>query len=151
MFCKEWCMSPDHDPQHHRPTWVHSMHYATMHGNTGIIDVFVNRGARVDIVNMGGDTLLAHCRCLRQLLKMRADVDCANEHGNTSLHYASFWISLEYILVKHGALVACLISTGTPPLSKARPRLRKKLEAMASELVRVWLSSLTRNKLGKKE
>ena len=26
-----------------------------------------------------------------QLLKMNADVDCANEHGNTPLHYASFW------------------------------------------------------------
>ena len=34
------------------------MHYATIHGHTGIIDVFINRGARIDIINMGGDTLL---------------------------------------------------------------------------------------------
>ena len=34
------------------------MHYATMHGHSGILDVFVGRRARIDIVNMGGDTLL---------------------------------------------------------------------------------------------
>ena len=34
------------------------MHHAAMHGHSGIMDVFINRGARIDIVNMGGDTLL---------------------------------------------------------------------------------------------
>ena len=34
------------------------MHYATMYGQTAILDIFTSRGARIDIVNMGGDTLL---------------------------------------------------------------------------------------------
>ena len=34
------------------------MHYATMYGHTAVLEVFINRGARIDIVNMGGDTLL---------------------------------------------------------------------------------------------
>lgn len=34
------------------------MHYATMYGQSAVLDVFINRGARIDIVNMGGDTLL---------------------------------------------------------------------------------------------
>ena len=34
------------------------MHYATMYGQTAVLDIFISRGARIDIVNMGGDTLL---------------------------------------------------------------------------------------------
>ena len=34
------------------------MHHAAMHGQSSVMDVFINRGARIDIVNMGGDTLL---------------------------------------------------------------------------------------------
>ena len=34
------------------------MHYATMYGHGALLDVFINRGARIDIINMGGDTLL---------------------------------------------------------------------------------------------
>ena len=38
------------------------------------------------------------------------------------------------ILVKHGALVAMANKYGDTPLSKARPRLRKKLEGVHSIL-----------------
>jgi integrin-linked kinase len=142
MFCKEWCMSPDHDLNITDQHGFTPMHYATIHGHTGIIDVFINRGARIDIINMGGDTLLHIAAAygkydiVQKLLKLRADVDCGNEHGNTPLHYGSFWnfIGICEILVKHGALVAMSNKYGDTPLSKARPRLRKKLEAMASEL-----------------
>lgn len=34
------------------------MHYACMHGHPKIVDMFLLRGARTDIVNMGGDSLL---------------------------------------------------------------------------------------------
>ena len=34
------------------------LHYACMHGQTNIIDFLLNRGCRVDILNMGGDSLL---------------------------------------------------------------------------------------------
>ena len=34
------------------------MHHAAINGHGSVIDVFINRAARLDIVNMGGDTLL---------------------------------------------------------------------------------------------
>ena len=34
------------------------MHHATMFGQTAVLEIFLHRGARIDIVNMGGDTLL---------------------------------------------------------------------------------------------
>ena len=34
------------------------MHHAAINGHGSVIDVFISRGARLDIVNMGGDTLL---------------------------------------------------------------------------------------------
>lgn len=33
-------------------------HYACMHGHSNIVELFLIRGARMDLVNMGGDTLL---------------------------------------------------------------------------------------------
>lgn len=142
LYCKEWCMNPDHDLNQTDQHGFTPMHYATMYGHTAVLEVFINRGARIDIVNMGGDTLLHIAAAwgkydiVQKLLKMNADIDCANEHGNTPLLYAAFWnfIGICEVLVKHGALVAMSNKYGDTPLSKSRPRLRKKLEAMASEL-----------------
>ena len=34
------------------------LHYACSHGHVNIVDYLLNRGARNDIVNMGGDSIL---------------------------------------------------------------------------------------------
>ena len=67
-----------------------------------------------------------------QLLKLTIDPNVPNEHGNTPLHYAAFWnyIGICEVLVKKGALVAAANKYGDTPLSKARPKLRKKLEGV---------------------
>lgn len=40
----------------------------------------------------------------------------------------SLFLTLSQVLVKHGAIIAIANKYGETPLSKARPRLRKKLE-----------------------
>ena len=34
------------------------LHYACMYGHAKVVDMFLHRGARTDIVNMGGNSLL---------------------------------------------------------------------------------------------
>jgi hypothetical protein len=51
------------------------------------------------------------------------------------LHYAAFWnyIGICEILVKHGALITLANKNGATPFSKARPTLKRKLQALADE------------------
>lgn len=73
------------------------LHWACFSGKTTIVDMLLNRGARINATNMGDDTALHlaashnHLDCVRLLLKNKADVNALNEHGNTPLHYACFW------------------------------------------------------------
>ena len=64
-----------------------------------------------------------------QLLKNRADVNVANEHGNTALHYACFWgdHAIAEELVAAGALVSIANKDGDTPLDKARGPMAKIL------------------------
>lgn len=34
------------------------LHYACIHGHSGIVDLFLLRGAKTDTLNMGGDSLI---------------------------------------------------------------------------------------------
>ena len=137
-YCKEWAMNPDHELNQSDQHGFTPLHYACMYGHGNIVEMFLMRGARTDITNMGGDSLLhmaaAHGKydIVVKLLRMQPDVNLANEHGNTALHYPSFWnyIGICEVLVKHGALIAISNKYGDMPLTKARPRLRKKLEGM---------------------
>ena len=86
-----------------------------MYGHGNIVDLFLLRGAKADILNMGGDSLIhvaaqngkydvvmkvravtpsqgpdSVCVSL-QIMRTHPDVNLANEHGNTPLHYAAFW------------------------------------------------------------
>ena len=59
--------------------------------------MLIGRGARVHSTNMGDDTPLhlaaAHGNrdIVLMLLKQKAEVNFVNEHGNSALHYATFW------------------------------------------------------------
>jgi len=96
-YCKEWAMNPDHDLNQSDQHGFTPLHYACMYGHGNIVEMFLMRGARTDITNMGGDSLLhlaaAHGKydVIMKLMRMQPDVNLANEHGNTPLHYASFW------------------------------------------------------------
>lgn len=141
FYCKEWAMNPDHDINQSDEHGFTPLHYSCMYGHANIVEMFLQRGARADLVNMGGDSLLhvtsQHGKydVMMKVLRTQPDVNLANEHGNTPLHYAAFWnyIGICEVLVKRGAVIAIANKYGDTPLSKSRPRLRKKLEALASE------------------
>ena len=73
------------------------LHWAAKAGKTAIVDMLIQRGARVNATNMGDDTPLhlgtahGHLDVVQRLLQAKANVNAANEHGNTALHYACFW------------------------------------------------------------
>eukprot|EP00731_Ephydatia_muelleri_P030692 Em0022g206a len=141
FYSKEWATNPEHDVNQTDEHGFTPTHYACMHGHSNIVELFLIRGARTDLVNMGGDTLLHVAAAfgkydvVMKLLKLSIDPNVPNEHGNTPLHYSAFWnyIGICEVLVKKGALVAAANKYGDTPLSRARPKLRKKLEALAAE------------------
>ena len=60
-----FCPSPSSTSPTHTHTHTHSdqhgfapLHYACMYGHGNIVEMFLMRGARTDITNMGGDSLL---------------------------------------------------------------------------------------------
>ena len=71
-----------------------------------------------------------------QLLKHKAEVNFVNEHGNSPLHYATFWNfpAIAEDLVEWGAVVAIENKYGETPLEKCQPSLAKKLHERAAEL-----------------
>ena len=125
--------------------------------------MLISRGARVHSTNMGDDTPLhlaaAHgnrdivlmvrlCSVLIlnspifisffyfQLLKHKAEVNFVNEHGNSPLHYATFWNypAIAEDLVEWGALVNIENKYGETPIDKCGANLRKKLYDRAGEM-----------------
>lgn len=64
-----------------------------------------------------------------QLLKHKADVNFVNEHGNTPLHYSTFWNydAISQDLVEWGAIVAIQNKYEETPLDKAGQHLAKRL------------------------
>ena len=75
-------------------------------------------------------SLFHYFSCLFQLLHNKANINAVNEHGNTPLHYASFWNHDEIAenLVNNGAIVAMANKFGETPLDKAKPNIRKILK-----------------------
>lgn len=70
-----------------------------------------------------------------KLLKNRPDINSTNEHGNTPLHYASFWgyQAIAEELIQHGAEVSIANKDGDTPLDKAKPALATVLHQLAVE------------------
>ncbi|OON15692.1 ankyrin repeat protein, partial [Opisthorchis viverrini] len=119
------------------------LHWAAREGRLAVVDLLVMRGARVNATNMGDDTALhlaashGHIDVVHFLLKChRFNVDVANEHGNTPLHYACFWNHLEISehLIKNGASLMQENKYGETPLEIARPRAAALLAPLAEAL-----------------
>ena len=73
-------------------------------------------------------------KLLLQLLQNRAEVNAINEHGNTALHYATFWgygDLADDLVSKFGALVSITNKDGDTPLDKAKGALSSRIHGMS--------------------
>uniref|UniRef100_A0A7E4V179 Protein kinase domain-containing protein n=1 Tax=Panagrellus redivivus TaxID=6233 RepID=A0A7E4V179_PANRE len=115
------------------------LHWAAKEGHINIVDLLLNRGARVNATNMGDDTPLhlaageGHREIVLKLLSKRAEVNPPNEHGNTPLHYACFW-GYEVVaadLIQAGALVMLCNKRGLTSIDVCQPQVRQSLIEVA--------------------
>uniref|UniRef100_A0A1I8FPP7 ANK_REP_REGION domain-containing protein n=1 Tax=Macrostomum lignano TaxID=282301 RepID=A0A1I8FPP7_9PLAT len=106
------------------------LHWAAWDGQTGIADLLLSRGARVNATNMGDDTPFAHRRLSRP---PRARLMST---ATRALHYACFFNHEETAveLVNQGGLVSLENRYGQTPLDLARPALVRQLRHLAREL-----------------
>uniref|UniRef100_A0A673KA00 Scaffold protein ILK n=1 Tax=Sinocyclocheilus rhinocerous TaxID=307959 RepID=A0A673KA00_9TELE len=117
------------------------LHWACREGRSGVVDMLIMRGARINVMNRGDDTPLhlaashGHRDILAKLIQCKADTNAANEHGNTPLHYACFWAQdlVAEDLVNNGAQVSICNKYGETPLDKAKPQLAANLKELAEK------------------
>lgn len=115
------------------------LHWACLSGRANIVEILLNRGARVNAANMGADTALhltssfGHLDCTRLLLENKADINAVNEHGNTPLHYACFFghSQLIEILVNAGARLQIANVDGDTPLDKCHRNVLSYVRELA--------------------
>uniref|UniRef100_A0A672REL2 Integrin-linked kinase n=1 Tax=Sinocyclocheilus grahami TaxID=75366 RepID=A0A672REL2_SINGR len=117
------------------------LHWACREGRSGVVDMLIMRGARINVMNRGDDTPLhlaashGHRDILAKLIQCKADTNAANEHGNTPLHYACFWAQdlVAEDLVNNGAQVCICNKYGETPLDKAKPPLAAHLKELGEK------------------
>uniref|UniRef100_A0A6G1SKF1 Integrin-linked protein kinase n=1 Tax=Aceria tosichella TaxID=561515 RepID=A0A6G1SKF1_9ACAR len=135
-----WLDDPKNDLNQGDDHGFSPLHWACFAGRTNIVDMLLNRGARINATNMGDDTALhlaashGHLECVNLLLKNKADVNAMNEHGNTPLHYACFWGHREcaQTLIEHGAQANLANMEGDTPLDKCHKQLVEQLHQVAA-------------------
>ncbi|KFD49115.1 hypothetical protein M514_10057 [Trichuris suis] len=115
------------------------LHWAAKGGHLKIVDMLLQRGARVNATNVGDDTALhlasahGHQEVVLRLLNHKADVNAVNEHGNSPLHYACFWgyETVAEDLIRHGASVGLCNRYGETPLDKCRSEVSRSIAEVA--------------------
>ena len=79
--------------------WFTPLHWAARYGHKQVVELLIDRGARVSAKNRGDDTPLHNaCQCghleiAKTLMRHKATLSLLNErneHGNSPLHYACF-------------------------------------------------------------
>ncbi|XP_065842193.1 integrin-linked protein kinase-like isoform X2 [Oscarella lobularis] len=139
---RKWLYSTENDPNCTDEHGFTPLHWASRQGRETIAEMLIARGARVDIVNMGGDSALhlasahGYLNIAKILIRNRASVRGLNEHGNSPLHYACFWNYGEVAeeLMDRGAPVAQANKDGQTPLNKAKRMLARRLVDKASRM-----------------
>ena len=117
------------------------MHWAAKEGHLFIVQMLLNKGAKINSTNMGDDTCLhlaaahGHQECVQFLLKHKPNVNAQNEHGNTPLHYACFhgYQSIAQFLIMNGALVNLCNKFDETPLDKCKSQIAERLSQLALE------------------
>ncbi|KAJ6632621.1 Integrin-linked protein kinase like pat-4 [Pseudolycoriella hygida] len=136
-----WLDDTEHDMNQGDDHGFSPLHWCAKEGHTKLVEMLLQRGARVNATNMGDDIPLhlaaahGHLDIVLMLLRHRSDVNTTNEHGNSPLHYACFWgyQAIAEELVNHGALVSVANKDGDTPLDKAKALLAKRVHDLAVE------------------
>lgn len=134
-----WLDDPRNDMNEGDDHGFSPLHWACFAGRYNIVDMLLNRGARINATNMGDDTALhlaashGHVDCVNLLLKNNADVNALNEHGNTPLHYACFWgyAEIAELLINHGAQANVANVDGDTPIDKCHKHLVERVQELA--------------------
>lgn len=139
MQVRIWLDDPKNDMNEGDDHGFSPLHWACFAGRTNIVDMLLNRGARINATNMGDDTALhlaashGHIDCVNMLLKNKADVNAVNEYGNTPLHYACFWGFQEIAesLISAGAQANVANVDGDTPIDKSHRHLASRIIELA--------------------
>lgn len=134
-----WLDDTEHDMNQGDDHGFSLLHWAAKEGHTGIVEMLISRGARINATNLGDDIPLhlaaahGHRDIVNLLLRHKADSNFVNEHGNIPLHYACFWgySLIAEDLVQAGASISIANKYGEVPLDKCRGVMAKKLHGMA--------------------
>lgn len=136
-----WLDDTEHDMNQGDDHGFSPLHWASKEGHLKIVELLIQRGARINATNRGDDIPLhlasahGHRDVVHLLLRNRADVNFVNEHGNTPLHYACFWgyQQIAEDLVTNGALISIANKDNHTPLDKTRGALAQRLHDLAVE------------------
>ncbi|XP_074603553.1 integrin linked kinase [Brevipalpus obovatus] len=142
FLIRVWLDDTTHDLNQGDDHGFSPLHWACKEGRAPVVEMLVNRGARINATNMGDDTALhlaaahGHREITSYLLRHKADLNAVNEHGNTPLHYACFWgyQNIAEDLIKAGALVSLTNKFGETPLDKCKGQMAQKLLELADKM-----------------
>ena len=99
MSIKLWLDNTENDINQVDDHWFTPLHWAARYGHKQVVELLIDRGARVSAKNRGDDTPLHNaCQCghleiAKTMIRHKATLTLLNErneHGNSPLHYACF-------------------------------------------------------------
>ena len=136
LWCREgnafqvrlWLDDTSHDMNQGDDHGFSPLHWACKEGRLAIVEMLINRGARINATNMGDDTALhlssahGHRDVVLLLLKNKADVNAVNEHGKSCR-----------VIVNHRMLII-------EPTIFSRPQVTHHFTMLASGVIKTLQS-----------
>ncbi|KAJ3155901.1 hypothetical protein HDU89_005459 [Geranomyces variabilis] len=118
------------------------LHIACKHGRTAVVEwALAQSGIDLNALNVAGDTPLilsasqGSLEIVKMLVAKGADVNRANDHGNTAMHYACFWRYRDiavYLGKEAGAWVAIKNKYQKTPLGRTSDEIKDLLREEAA-------------------
>ncbi|CAF0995177.1 unnamed protein product [Brachionus calyciflorus] len=118
------------------------LHWACWDGHLNIVEILVNKGAKINSLNKCEDTPLHnacqnnHLNVALYLLKNKANINAVNFHGNSPLHYACHYDYQELALnlIQNGALLNKCNKYNQTPIDLCRDEFKEVLIKITQNL-----------------